>query len=103
MTHQSKLLSWLGAFLLTICVAGLSGCSDWLDGFETPGTVREATLKTMANLNMDRAAPVMLRIYKEEESNGDLETGSQREICRNEKACNWTLSWPPRNASVTRP
>ena len=45
MTHQSKLLSWLGAFLLTICVAGLSGCSDWLDGFETPGTVREATLR----------------------------------------------------------
>ena len=66
MMHQSKLLSWLGAFLLTICVAGLSGCSDWLDGFETPGTVREATLKTMANLNIDRAAPVMLRIYKEE-------------------------------------
>src|SRR6516164_11844500 len=66
MTRQNKLLPWLGAFLLTICVAGLSGCADWLDGFEKPGTVREATLQTMANLNMDRAAPVMLRIYKEE-------------------------------------
>ena len=66
MTHQSKLLTCLGAFLLSICVTGLSGCSDWLDGFEKPGTVSEATFQTMENLKMDRAAPVMLRIYKEE-------------------------------------
>jgi murein L,D-transpeptidase YafK len=65
MTNQSKLSSWLGAFMLTIGVAGLSGCSD-LNGFEKLATVREATLQTMANLNMDRGAPVMLRIYKEE-------------------------------------
>ena len=69
MTRQSTTASCLKAFLLTIFAVSLSGCSNWLDGFETvvdAGAFHEATLQAMTNLNVDRAAPVMLRIYKEE-------------------------------------
>jgi len=68
-TRQSTTASCLKAFLLTIFAVSLSGCSNWLDGFETvvdAGAFHETTLQAMTNLNVDRAAPVMLRIYKEE-------------------------------------
>jgi murein L,D-transpeptidase YafK len=54
---------------VTVIVAGLSGCSSVV---YTPkaavrtGTVRSTTIKQMDTLNMDRAAPILIRIYKEE-------------------------------------
>jgi murein L,D-transpeptidase YafK len=55
--------------VLTAAIAGLCGCSLPLDGigvlFKT-GTVRASTVEQMASLNMDRAAPILLRIYKSE-------------------------------------
>jgi murein L,D-transpeptidase YafK len=50
-------------------VTSLAGCSIPLDNIESilrMGTVRTATLKRMDSLNMDRAAPVLIRIYKED-------------------------------------
>jgi hypothetical protein len=42
------------------------------------GTVRSSTVKQMEALNMDRAAPILIRIYKEYA--GNMETGSEREV-----------------------
>src|SRR5262249_18085469 len=53
----------------TFIVAGLGGCSSMVHAPKTAvrtGTVRTATLKQMETLNMDRAAPILIRIYKEE-------------------------------------
>jgi murein L,D-transpeptidase YafK len=49
--------------------AGLSGCSTMVHAPKTAvrsGTVRISALKQMETLNMDRAAPILIRIYKEE-------------------------------------
>lgn len=49
-------------------VTSLGGCSIPLDHIESVlrmGTVHASTLKRMESLNMDRAAPVLMRIYKE--------------------------------------
>jgi murein L,D-transpeptidase YafK len=55
-------------FFATI-VAALGGCSSMLYAPKTAartGTVRTSTLRSMEGLNMDRAAPILIRIYKEE-------------------------------------
>jgi murein L,D-transpeptidase YafK len=52
-----------------LAVISLAGCSIPLDRLESlmkSGTVRASTLKRMESLNMDRAAAVLIRIYKEE-------------------------------------
>jgi murein L,D-transpeptidase YafK len=50
-------------------MTSLAGCSIPLDHIESlmkTGIVRTSTLKRVEGLNMDRAAPVLIRIYKEE-------------------------------------
>ena len=50
-------------------VISLAGCSIPLDHIEAimkSGTVRASTLKRMEGLNMERAAPVLVRLYKQE-------------------------------------
>jgi len=57
------------AVVLTAALAGLCGCSLPLDDIGAAfksGTVRASTLQQMAGLNMDRAAPIALRLYKTE-------------------------------------
>jgi len=57
------------ACLFPLIVAGLGACSTTLHAPKTAvrtGTVRTAALKQMETLNMDRAAPILIRIYKEE-------------------------------------
>jgi murein L,D-transpeptidase YafK len=52
-----------------LIVACFGGCSTTVYAPKTTvrtGTVRTATLKQMETLNMDRAAPILVRIYKEE-------------------------------------
>jgi murein L,D-transpeptidase YafK len=55
------------AFVLAVSVS-LGSCSIPLDDVDAIqiGAVRPSTLQKMAHLNMDRAAPVLLRAYKEE-------------------------------------
>ena len=59
----------VAAALALAAAASLCGCSLPLDGlgvlFKT-GTVRALTAEKMASLNMDRDAPILLRIYKSE-------------------------------------
>ena len=53
----------------TLVVAGLSGCSSMVYAPKAAvrtGTVRSSTVKKMETLNIDRAAPMLIRIYKEE-------------------------------------
>jgi murein L,D-transpeptidase YafK len=55
--------------MMTIAAATLGGCSSVFyqqEKVARTGAVRAATLRTMDKLNMDRAAPVLVRIYKEE-------------------------------------
>jgi len=53
------------ALILTVTLASLGGCSSVLYEVRR-GTVRTSTLRQMESQNMDRAAPVLIRIYKEE-------------------------------------
>ena len=62
---------FLKALILTATVASLGGCSSALYDVRTSnevrtGIVRPSTLRQMESQNMDRAAPVLIRIYKEE-------------------------------------
>jgi murein L,D-transpeptidase YafK len=67
-------LRQIASVLATTCfipliVAGLSACSTMVHAPKTAvrtGTVRTSALKQMETLNMDRAAPILIRIYKEE-------------------------------------
>jgi murein L,D-transpeptidase YafK len=55
--------------LFALIAVGLGGCSSMLHAPKTAvrtGTVRTATLERMKALNMDRMAPILIRIYKEE-------------------------------------
>ena len=55
--------------ILAVGVTSLAGCSSSRYKTETvvrTGTVRMPTLRQMESLNMDRAAPILIRIYKEE-------------------------------------
>jgi murein L,D-transpeptidase YafK len=57
------------ACFFALIVAGLAGCSSMVNAPKAAvrtGTVRSATVKQMEALNMDRAAPILIRIYKEE-------------------------------------
>jgi len=57
------------ALILAVTAASLAGCSSSRYKTETvvrTGTVRMPTLRQMENLNMDRVAPILIRIYKEE-------------------------------------
>jgi murein L,D-transpeptidase YafK len=57
------------AGFLAVIVAGLSGCSSMVYAPKAAvrtGTVHNSTVKQMEALNMDRAAPILIRIYKEE-------------------------------------
>ena len=57
------------ACFIPLVVAGLSGCSSMVNAPKTAvrtGTIRTSTLKEMETLNMDREAPILIRIYKEE-------------------------------------
>src|ERR1700757_1458374 len=57
------------ACFFAFIVAGLGGCSSVVYAPKTAvrtGTVRTSTVKQMEALNMDRAAPTLIRIYKEE-------------------------------------
>jgi murein L,D-transpeptidase YafK len=57
------------ACFFPLIVAGLGACSSMVHAPKTAvrtGTVRTSALKQMEILNMDRAAPVLIRIYKEE-------------------------------------
>jgi murein L,D-transpeptidase YafK len=57
------------ACFFAFIVAGLGGCSSVAYAPKTAvktGTVRTSTLKQMETLNMDRTAPILIRIYKEE-------------------------------------
>jgi murein L,D-transpeptidase YafK len=56
---------------LAIAVTCLGGCSSVsyetkTRAAERTGTVRPSTLSRMESLNMDRAAPILIRIYKED-------------------------------------
>jgi murein L,D-transpeptidase YafK len=57
------------ACFLILVVADLSGCSSMVYSPKAAvraGTVRSSTVEQMAALNMDRSAPILIRIYKEE-------------------------------------
>jgi murein L,D-transpeptidase YafK len=57
------------ACFVTGMIAGLSGCSSVVYAPKAAvrtGTVRSTTIRQMETLNMDRAAPILIRIYKEE-------------------------------------
>jgi murein L,D-transpeptidase YafK len=57
------------ACFFPLIVAGLGACSSIVHAPKTAvrtGTVRTSALKQMEALNMDRAAPILIRIYKEE-------------------------------------
>jgi len=66
----SQIASALGKISLFVVVVGhLAGCASAVYAPKTAvrtGTVRTSTLKQMESLNMDRVAPVLIRIYKEE-------------------------------------
>jgi murein L,D-transpeptidase YafK len=57
------------ASIFAVIVAGLGGCASAPYAPKTTvrtGTVRTSTLRHMESLDMDRAAPILIRIYKEE-------------------------------------
>jgi murein L,D-transpeptidase YafK len=57
------------ALILAVTVGSLAGCSSpryKTEPVVRTGTVRTPTLRQMESLDMDRAAPILIRIYKEE-------------------------------------
>jgi murein L,D-transpeptidase YafK len=57
------------ACFFALIVTGFGGCSSTIDAPVTAvrtGTVQASTLRQMETFNMDRAAPILIRIYKEE-------------------------------------
>ena len=57
------------ALIVAVGVISLAGCSSSrykTEPVPRTGTVRMSTLRQMESLNMDRAAPILIRIYKEE-------------------------------------
>src|SRR5215468_11440018 len=60
---------FLKACFFALVVAGLSDCSSMVYAPKAAvrtGAVHTSTLKQMEALDMDRAAPILIRIYKEE-------------------------------------
>jgi murein L,D-transpeptidase YafK len=70
--HLKQLVPFfLKVLVLAATIASLGGCSSVIYDVRTSnevrtGTVRPATLRQMESQNIDRAAPVLIRIYKEE-------------------------------------
>jgi len=67
LTHIASVFA--KACFFTLAVAALGGCSSVAYAPKVAvrtGTVRASTLNQMEALNVDRAAPVLIRIYKEE-------------------------------------
>ena len=70
--HLKQLVPFfLKAPVLAATIASLGGCSSVIYDVRTSnevrtGTVKPATLRQMESQNIDRAAPVLIRIYKEE-------------------------------------
>jgi murein L,D-transpeptidase YafK len=68
--HFSQIPSvFAKACFFTLIVTGLCGCSSTVYAPKAAvrtGTVRSSTINQMEVLNMDRAAPILIRIYKEE-------------------------------------
>jgi murein L,D-transpeptidase YafK len=59
--------SLVGATVLGFVAASIAGCSTTTVPYQVrTGVVHALTLQQMENDNMDRAAPVLIRIYKEE-------------------------------------
>jgi murein L,D-transpeptidase YafK len=57
----------VGAAILGLAAASIAGCSTTTVPYQVrTGVVHAPTLQQMENDNMDRGAPVLLRIYKEE-------------------------------------
>ena len=57
------------ACFFALIVTGFGGCSSTIDAPVTAvrtGTVQASTLRQMETFNMDRAAPILIRIYKGE-------------------------------------
>jgi murein L,D-transpeptidase YafK len=55
--------------IFAVVAADLAGCAGAVYAPKTAvktGSVRPSTLRQMDSLNMDRVAPVLIRIYKEE-------------------------------------
>jgi murein L,D-transpeptidase YafK len=67
--HLSQIASdFAKAGFFILIVAGLAGCSSMVYAPKAAvrtGTVRSSTVKQMEALNMDRAAPILIRIYKD--------------------------------------
>src|SRR5215469_8161611 len=61
----SKSIALSLVFIVSVAVASLGSCTSVPYQVRT-GTVRTSTLHDMQSLNMDRAAPILIRIYKEE-------------------------------------
>jgi murein L,D-transpeptidase YafK len=55
----------VGAAILAFAAVNIAGCSTVPYQVRT-GIVRTSTLQQMENNNMDRGAPILIRIYKEE-------------------------------------
>jgi murein L,D-transpeptidase YafK len=55
----------VGAAILAFAAVNIAGCSTVPYQVRT-GIVRTSTLQQMENYNMDRGAPILIRIYKEE-------------------------------------
>jgi murein L,D-transpeptidase YafK len=54
-------------FVLAVAVVSVASCSlDDIDTMVKMGTVRSSTLELMDRLDMGRAAPILIRIFKEE-------------------------------------
>jgi murein L,D-transpeptidase YafK len=67
--RHCAIVVFLRALIFAVTVASLAGCSS--THYKTQpvvrtGTVRPPTLRQMESLNMDRGAPILIRIYKEE-------------------------------------
>jgi murein L,D-transpeptidase YafK len=57
----------LKGFALAVAVMSVASCSlDDIDTMVKMGTVRSSTLELMDRLDMERAAPILIRIFKEE-------------------------------------
>jgi murein L,D-transpeptidase YafK len=57
------------ALIVAVSAMSLAGCSSpryKTEPVPRTGTVRMSTLRQMENINMDRGAPILIRIYKEE-------------------------------------
>jgi murein L,D-transpeptidase YafK len=54
------------ASVFAFMAAGIAGCSSVSYQTVRTGSVHASTLQQMEDFNMDRAAPILIRIFKEE-------------------------------------